>query len=478
MNGSRIYIFAGDTGDKMPSTQIEYFDTKTEEIKTLEERLPLGVSGASLALFNRDVLLIGGDRLGQRSTGVVMLDLKDKTILSLRDLKKPRSNAIVLNTKFDEMIAIGGSGDKTVEKRHWCDKSNDYIWSDCTNDVKGLEVLGNPDEYSGVQSTINISASFDDEPQKLNPTSNFIFGNEFSPFMLEFTKKMDTAFFPASLTLQQKTGQYAFRRSNEKIIFIGGTDQSYTLYSNKIYELDIPTSKVTQIGKLNVGRTGFTVSHVGDHLYIIGGQTKGFEHLNSVERLNVTNAKDCKLLAPMSKARAGHIAWTCPTGKKIFVAGGRSKKGEAPLSCCEVYDVDTKTWTVHKTSLSVPLHGAKTLNHKDGKSLIVFGGSTGAVGLDSATSDVRILDRANFNGFDPKPLFNMSQKRYKPFVILGGNDDLIIIIGGTKMPILEIFNYADHKAYDAKQLKVVNDAVFQNLPMFSDDFTLNNFSGC
>jgi hypothetical protein len=164
VNGSRIYIFAGDSGEKMPSTQIEYFDTKTGEIVSLAERLPIGVSGASIALFNRDVLLIGGDRLGQRSTGVVMLDLKDKTILSLRDLKKPRSNAIVLNTKFDEMIAIGGSGDKSVEKRHWCDKSNDYIWSDCTKDIKGLEVLGNPDEYSGVQSTINISLSFDDEP--------------------------------------------------------------------------------------------------------------------------------------------------------------------------------------------------------------------------------------------------------------------------------------------------------------------------
>ena len=296
--------------------------------------------------------------------------------------------------------------------------------------------------------------------------------------MLEFTKNMETAFFPASLTLQQKTGQYAFRRSNEKIIFIGGTDQSYSLYSNKIYELDIPTSKVSQIGKLNVGRTGFTVNQVGDHLFIIGGQTKNFEHLNSVERLNFTNAKDCKLMEPMSKPRSGHISWTSPDNKKIFVAGGRSKKGEAPLSCCEVYDVDTRKWTDHKTSLSVPIHGAKTLNHKDGKTLLVFGGATGAVGLDSSVSEVKSIDRANFNGFDPKPVFSMSQKRYKPFVILGGNEDVIIVIGGSKVPILEAFSYADSKPIDANKLKIINDTVFLNLPMITDDVTLTHFSGC
>jgi len=140
--------------------------------------------------------------MGQPSTGVMKLDFKDQTILSLRDLERPRTNTVVINTVYDEMIAIGGSTERTVERRHWCPTAGDYIWSDFTASVKGLENLGNPNEYNVVGSTFKISGSFDDPENKMSPESNFIFGNELSPFMLEFSSDMEATFFAAPLNLQ------------------------------------------------------------------------------------------------------------------------------------------------------------------------------------------------------------------------------------------------------------------------------------
>lgn len=479
LNGTNIFIFAGDSGGgKGPSTQIDIFDTATNKISQASFRLPLGVSGASLAFFNQDVLIIGGDRMGKPSTGVMKLDFKDQTILSLRDLEKPRSNAVIINTTYDEMIAIGGSTERTVERRHWCPKNSDYIWSDFTSEVTGMELLGNPNEYNVIGSTFEISGSFDDPSNNMSPESNFIFGNELSPFMLEFNEKMQVSFFSAPLNLQQKTGQYAFRRDHNRIIFIGGTDSTFSVYSKKTFELNISQSSVNDIGRMGVARTGFSVVQSGSWLYATGGWTKGFQYLNNVERLNIDNAEDWEALAPMNKPRAGHLSWTCPDSGKVFVAGGVSAQNGEPLSCCEVYDPQNNTWTVHTNSLPTGLQGAATLNHQDGKRLIVVGGSTGSDPEATATNQVRLLDRSNFNGFEEQPAAIMGTKRYNPFAILGGNDDQIVVIGGTKEQIVDVFNYSTFKTYDQAKLQQINEEVFDNLDNFTNDLALYTCSGC
>lgn len=60
------------------------FDVKTGELNQADFRLPLGVFGCSLAWHGDDILMIGGERLGERSTAVMKLDFKEKNILSMR----------------------------------------------------------------------------------------------------------------------------------------------------------------------------------------------------------------------------------------------------------------------------------------------------------------------------------------------------------------------------------------------------------
>ena len=63
LNGDNIFIFCGDAGDDKPgTTQIEIFNVKNYQITMAEYRLPLGVSGCSMAWH-------GDDRSEERRVG-------------------------------------------------------------------------------------------------------------------------------------------------------------------------------------------------------------------------------------------------------------------------------------------------------------------------------------------------------------------------------------------------------------------------
>jgi hypothetical protein len=230
-----------------------------------EYRLPLGVSGCSMAWHGDDILLIGGNRCGSHdgSTAVMMLDFQNKSILSLRDLNSKRSHAIIVSTAHDEMLAIAGAkNESSIELREWDADLLDYIWKDATSRVSGdlKEIMEKPTEYNAVRPTFCVSGSDLDNFPKFCTRSNFMFGNELSPFLMEFTQELEVKFYPAPMRLQQKTGQVAIRRSHNDIYFIGGTDTTYTFYSKKVFHFDITKKEVNQFGNLNVGRAGFCVS--------------------------------------------------------------------------------------------------------------------------------------------------------------------------------------------------------------------------
>ena len=50
-------------------------------------------------------------------------------------------------------------------------------------------------------------------------------------------------------------------------------------------------------------------------------------------------------LPPMSTPRAGAFTWTDHINNKIYVAGGISAEGGAPLNSVEILDVATNTWS-------------------------------------------------------------------------------------------------------------------------------------
>lgn len=365
LSGDNIFIFCGNAGDgKPPTTMIEIFNVKTYQIKSAEFRLPLGVSGCSLAWHGDDVLLVGGNRCGSEegSTAVMKLDFKEKNILSLRDLGTKRASAIIIPIEHDKIIAVAGAKHETsIEERSWNHELFDYVWKDCTNKVKGdiSEIMQKPTEYNAVLTTFCVSASIDDNFPALSTTSSFIFGNELSPFLMEFTEAMEVNFYPAPMRLQQKTGQVAYRFSKNIMYFIGGTDTTYTFYSKKVFKLNISRKSVDQVSNMSVGKAGFCIAEfkvsiiyfsyfsytVQDKLFVFGGYTKGREFLNTGEYLSLSNDKGgWTQTAPMSVARAGAFTWSDPKNNKIYVAGGAGADNQ-PLNTVEVYDVEQNSWS-------------------------------------------------------------------------------------------------------------------------------------
>lgn len=162
----------------------------------------MGVSGCRLAWHGDDVILLGGERLGRRSNSVVKIDFKEKNILSLRDMHKKRAGAINLAVSHDEIIVLGGDRHKTAELRSWNRILGDYNWTDCTKKIKNLELIGRPTEYVSAQPTFVINAPDDANFPIFKTSSNFIFGNELTPFMMEITKEHMVKFYPAPLKFQ------------------------------------------------------------------------------------------------------------------------------------------------------------------------------------------------------------------------------------------------------------------------------------
>lgn len=134
LNKGKAIIFGGFGSDDKSSTLIEVFDTQTKQIAKAQYRLPLGVSGARLAWHGKDILLIGGERLGKRSSHVMKLDFEEKSILSMREMGSKRTSPIAIEINHDEVIVIGGNSSKaTAEIRKWNRYLEDYSWAPCTD---------------------------------------------------------------------------------------------------------------------------------------------------------------------------------------------------------------------------------------------------------------------------------------------------------------------------------------------------------
>lgn len=153
---------------------------------------------------------------------------------------------------------IGGDESKaTAEIRKWNRYLEDYSWTACTDKVKNLELIGRPSEYTTINTTKVIKALEGDLMPEFSSDSNFVFGSENTPFLMEITDTMMVRFYPAPMMLQQKTGQQAVRLNQDEILFVGGTDTSMKLASSKIFKYSIPKCEVKLFGKLSSGRFYF-----------------------------------------------------------------------------------------------------------------------------------------------------------------------------------------------------------------------------
>lgn len=351
-NGN-IYVFGGYSGKDNRSTQIDFIDTKTGKSQMETYRLPLGVEGARMCWHGDDILLVGGKRIAtQPDANVLIIDFKKKAIMSMRDLNTARDFPLVIPTKIDEVIVFGGAHHRTAELRSWNAELGDYDFKPFH--VKGEELIESPNSYDSALPTFMDVVSDKDLFPDFASDSRIIFGNEVDCFLIELTKNLTANFYKSPMRLQQKTGQNTVRTDANTIYLAGGTDTSRTKISSKVYRFLFSTKEVTELPKLNTGRYYPVMVNEGKHFFVVGGNVKGGQPTNAVEYIDFGAAPDqqkWELTPPMKHARCGHLAWV--SHDKLYVMGGTSQQKGKPIEEVEVYDIATKTWSIHPSKLSI-----------------------------------------------------------------------------------------------------------------------------
>lgn len=363
--GSTIYIFGGmaeggPNGTR--TTSIDLVDTKTKKSSADQVRLPLGVEGARMCWVGDDILLIGGKRDGDKpDSNVLLLDFEKKAIMSLRqswtnsrDLLTPRAYPVVIPISIDEVVVIGGAKTKQAEHRKWNAKIGDYEFAETT--IEGQDLLEGVDCYDSALPTFQDVVSETEVFPEISKDSRIIFGNEIDCFLIEITKDRTANFYKSPMKLQQKSGQSCLKLDSNTIFLAGGTDFTRTKFSAKTYRFLIGSKEVTELARLNSARYFPVFVNDGNKLFVIGGKVAGGQSSEAIEMLDLnthpsTSTSDkWQQLPPMKHKRFGHFAWTAD--HKIFVMGGTSVDKGKPIEDIEIFDIATKTWSVHPSKLT------------------------------------------------------------------------------------------------------------------------------
>lgn len=103
-----------------------------------------------------------------------------------------------------------------------------------------------------------------------------------------------------------------------------------------------------------------------------------------------------------------------------------------------------------------------------------MGGSTGSNFDSSATKEIREIATGTGNGFTGnwREVYRMRVARTEGFAILGGKDDLVVMIGGTEAPIIDVMNVNSYKPYCVNKLKRIENNTFAQLCNYTCDINL------
>lgn len=157
-------------------------------------------------------------------------------------------------------------------------------------------------------------------------------------------------------------------RGENSISFISnnkaGNDDEYAMLSSSVCATRFPLSI----------KWGHTVTNIQRSSVIVtGGYVDGKKSKKAILG-NISQDKadvDWKLIRPMNKGRAGHVAFFLKNN--LFVAGGLNEERKN-LSSCERYDIEESIWYEVPHELPYPQTDASSATSKDGSFAIITGG--------------------------------------------------------------------------------------------------------
>lgn len=197
-------------------------------------------------------------------------------------------------------------------------------------------------------SMLNPVLHHTDYPSELSPLnheSNYLFGTDLQPVIIEITKNKECFTHAVPMNLHMRLYQGVVRMSPSLVLFTGGVNSARLRVSDKTLIYDMTANQsVKKVGNMAQRRYNFAIVYNNGLVYAIGGQNikdkKSYE-LDSCEVFDPTTEKWTGI-ASLNCARCECMGFIL--GGNIYVAGGYKKSGRR--SDIEMWNEGTNKWIV------------------------------------------------------------------------------------------------------------------------------------
>jgi N-acetylneuraminic acid mutarotase len=222
--------------------------------------------------------------------------------------------------------------------------------------------------------------------------------------------------------------------SGDRVLVAGGSDGTRTGALSAAARYNPSDSTWTALPDLKAARRRHTVTALpGGTVLVVGGLPSGAQFpapgLPSAEVCDPRAAQPSwTLVASMAKPRWGHSAVLLKDGKKVLVTGGttqRSGSSEQALATAELYDVEERTWKAAEPMTDARSGHASVLLG-DGRVLVVGGSVPIRQDDHAALAHCEIYDPAT-GKWSPAGTLNEPRRNHQA-VLVGTT---VLAIGGS-----------------------------------------------
>lgn len=362
---------------------------------------------------------MGGNLSGVGTKGTYLINVYKGTVQNLKPMNSFRKQHISSRSWTNKFYVFNDT----------CEMFEDWDigWSNCK--VENMDHF-KPDFYKNFSYTqlnpvVYHSEEFStSERSILNEYSNYIFGTDIQPCIIEIDPEMEVYSHPVPMNLHLKAYQGIVRLGYGVILVTGGINSARTRATSKTYLYDMSDIKneILRVEDMSEKRYSFSIIYLHGLVYVIGGQTIDHETnqsiiLNSCEKFDPEKT-NWSPVADLNIDRCEMMAFNY--GGKIYIAGGYTNKGRT--NSIETYNVKKDKWELLEMRIPICLSAAGVFTRPD--MVFIIGGMKesgeyldSVYGLDMNLSIVRSFKRLQCCRVFPKIL-----QIENDIVVLGGNE--------------------------------------------------------